>query len=138
MPHKRSAAVLCRLSIGYLAIGVAMVAYVVPAAFARDQQVLVHGTSAPTGNESDEPQTHQDVSDGQSSKTWEHMGAYVAKPIGRFWVGPEFVEGETVYLNRTPVTPRTAIVEVSSTPYMNELTGVYELSGKADEQPAGW
>ena len=138
MPHKRPAAVLRRLLIGYLAIGVASVAYFVPAAFARDQQVLVHGTSATTGNESEAPQTHQDVPDGQNSKTWEHMGAYVAKPIGRFWVGPEFVEGETVYPNRTSVTPRMAVVEVSTTPLMSELTGVYESSGRADEQPAGW
>jgi hypothetical protein len=138
MSHKRPVTVLRRLWIGYTAIGIAGVVSVVPASFAQDPQVLVHGKSAGTGNEAKERQTHEDMSDGPRSKVWEHMGAFVAEPIGRFWVGPQFVDGETIYVLRIPVRQGLTIVEVSTTPFMLEPSGVNELIGRPDAQPAGW
>jgi hypothetical protein len=138
MSHKRPVTVLRRLWIRYAAIGIASAVSVVSASFAQDPQVRVQGTSAATGNEAEKPQTHEDMSDGLTTKTWEHMGAFVAEPIGRFWVGPEFVEGEPVYLLRTPLTQAITTVEVSTTPFMSELSGLGEFIGNPDEQPAGW
>ncbi len=120
------------------AIGIAGVVSVAPASFAQDPQVRVYGTSAGPENEAEEQQTNEDMSDGPQSKTWEHMGAFVAEPIGRFRVGPEFVEGETIYILRTPVSQGVTTVEISTTPFLSEFTGVSEFSGNPDEQPAGW
>ena len=138
MSHKRNVAILGRSWLAYTAIAIACVINVVPASFAQDPQIVVQGTSATAGNEPEEPQTYEDMSEDLRTKTWEHMGAYVAEPIGRFKVGPQFVEGETVYVLRAPVGPRMASVEVSTTPFMSELTRAYEPSGRPDEQPAGW
>lgn len=138
MPHKRPFTVFCRNWIGYTAIGIACVVSVVPASFAQDPQVLLHRTSAETGNEAEEPPTHEEMSDGLRTKTWEHMGAYVAEPIGRFRVGPEFVGGEIVYVLRAPFGPSIASVEVSTTPFTSELTGGFEYKGRPDDQPADW
>lgn len=125
------------LWIGYMVIGLAAVVGA-SASLAQDRQVLDHDESTETGNEAEEPQTHEEMSDGPTIKTWEHMGAFVAEPVGRFWVGPEFVQGEPVYLLRTPVRQGLTTVEVSTTPFMSELSGFGELSGNPDEQPAGW
>ena len=138
MSHKRNVAILGRSWLGYTAIGIACVVNIVPASFAQDPQIVVQGMSATTANEPEEPQTHEHMSEDMRTKTWEHMGAYVAEPIGRFKVGPQFVEGETVYVLRAPVGLSMASVEVSTTPFMSELSGVYEYSGRPDEQPAGW
>lgn len=124
------------LWIRYTAICIAVAVSVAPSSFARDPQVLVHGTSATAGNEAEERQTHEDMSDGLRSKAWEHMGAFVAEPIGRFRVGPEFVDGESVYVLRTPVSQGVTTVEVSTTPF--EPSGVDGLIGNPDEHPAGW
>jgi hypothetical protein len=124
------------LWIGYMVIGLAVVVGVVPASFAQDSPVPDHGKPAGTGNEAEEPQTHEDMSDGPRSKAWEHMGAFVAEPIGRFRVGPEFVDGESVYVLRTPVSQGVTTVEVSTTPF--EPSGVDGLIGNPDEHPAGW
>ena len=75
------------LWIGYMVIGLTVVVGVVPASLAQDTQVLDHGEATGTGNEAEELQTNEDMSDGLTTKTWEHMGAFVAEPIGRFWVG---------------------------------------------------
>jgi hypothetical protein len=115
-----------------MVIGLAVVAGAVPASFAQDTPAPDYGK--PAGAE--EPQAHEDMSDGSRSKTWEHMGAFVAEPVGRFRVGPEFVDGETVYILRTPVSQGVTTVEVSTTPF--EPSGVGELTGNPDEHPAGW
>jgi hypothetical protein len=78
------------------------------------------------------------MSDARTSKTWQHMGAVVAKPIGRFWVGPEFVGGEPVYVRRTPEGDPIAMVEASTTPFMPETSGVEDLLARPEEHPAGW
>lgn len=138
MSHKRNEAILGRSWIGYSAIGIACVVNVVTASFAQDPQIVVQGTSTTAGNGREEPKTYEDMSEDLRKKTWVHMGAYVAEPIGRFKVGPQYVEGETVYVLRAPVAQRMASAEVSTTPFMSELTGAYESSGRPDEQPAGW
>jgi hypothetical protein len=138
MSHKRPVTFLRRFWLGYAAIGITGVVSVVPASFAQEPQALGREKSTGTGNEADERQTHVGMSDGLRSEAWAHMGAFIVEPIGRFWVGPEFMDGEPVYILRTSVNQSITIVEVSTTPFMPETSGVGELIGKPDEQPAGW
>lgn len=124
------------LWIGYMAIGVAVVVGVVPASFAQDSPVPDHDNSASTEAEAEKRQPREEMLDGPRSVAWQYMGAFVAEPIGRFRVGPEFVDGETVYSLRTSVSQSITTVEVSTTPF--EPSGVGELIGNPDEHPAGW
>ena len=98
------------LSIGHMAIGLAAVAAVVPAASAQEPRVPGDGKSAGT-----------------------------SVPIGKVRVGAEFVEGEPIYVRRTTVRPGMTIVEVSTTPFMPVLASSEEPTrvGRSD-QPAGW
>ena len=114
---------------GYLAIGLAAVVGVVPASFAQDSRVLDHGKPAGTGIEAEERQSQRPGSD---------TGVSVAVPIGRIWVGPEFVDGEPTYVRRMTVREGMTIVEVSTTPFMPVLPGANELIGRSNEQPASW
>jgi hypothetical protein len=123
---------------GYLAIGLAVVVGVVPASFAQDSRVLDPGKSAGTGIDAEERQTHDEMSDGLRSETREHRGVFVAVPIGRVWVAPEFLGGEPSYVRRTTLRAGMTIVEVSTTPFMPEPPGVGKLIGRPDEQPASW
>lgn len=116
-------------TVGYMAIGLAVAVAVVPASFAQNPPVLVHGKSAGTGIEAEERQTHQ--------RPGSNTGVFVAVPIGRVWVSPELVEGEPSYVRRTTVSKGMTIVEVSTTPFMPEPPGVGELIGRPD-QPASW
>jgi hypothetical protein len=115
----------------YMAIGLAVVVGLVPASFAQDLQVLEHCKSAGTGFEAEERQAHQ--------RLGSNTGISVDVPIGRVCVGPEFLDGEPVYVRRTTVTQGITIVEVSTTPFMPVLrsNGVDELIGRSD-QPASW
>ena len=121
------------LWIGYMAIGLAAVVGVVPASLAQDSQVLDHGKPAGTGIEA---LTHDELSAGLRSEGREHTGVLVAVPIGKVWVGPESLDGEPGYVRRTTDKGIT-IVEVSTTPFMLEPTGVAALIGRPD-QPAPW
>ena len=115
---------------GYMAIGLAAVVGVVPASFAQDSRVLDHCKSAGTRIEAEEPQTHQSLES--------NTGVFVAVPIGRVCVGPDFVDGEPSYVRRTTAKEGMTIVEVSTTPFMPEPPGgVGELIGRPD-QPASW
>ena len=115
---------------GYMAIGLAAVVGVAHASFAQVPRVLAHGKSAGTGIEAEERQTHQ----GPGSNT----GISLEVPIGRISVGPEFLDGEPVYVRRATVNLGMTIVEVSTTPFMPEPPGVDQLIGRPDEQPASW
>ena len=129
MSHKRLVTVLRRLC-GYMAIGLAVVVSGVPASFAQAPRVLGHGKSAGTGIAAEEGQTHQ--------RLGSNTGISLAVPIGRVWVGPEFVDGGPSYVRRTTVREGMTIVEVSTTPFMPEPPGVDKLIGRPDEQPASW
>ena len=115
--------------LGYMAIGLAAVVGVVPASFAQDSRVLDHGKSAGTGIEAEGRQTHQ--------RPGSDTGVSVAVPIGRVSVGPEFEDGEPVYVRRTKVREGMTIVEVSTTPFMPVLASNEEPIGRSD-QPTGW
>ena len=121
---------------GYMAIGLAAVVAVVPAAFAQDSRVLGHGKSAGTGIEA-ERQKHE-ISDGLRLEAREHTGVSVDAPIGRVWVGPEVVDGEPSYARRTTVREGMLIVEVSTTPFMEGPPGIDQLIGRPEERPASW
>jgi hypothetical protein len=114
---------------GYMAIGLAAVVAVVPAAFAQDSRVLDQGKSSGTGIESEERQTQRPGS---------NTGISLAVPIGRVWVSPESVEGEPVYVRRSTVREGMTIVEVSTTPFMPVLASNEEPPGVRPDQPAGW
>ena len=119
-------------TVGYMAIGLAVVVGVVPAAFAQDSRVLDHCKSAGTGIEAEEEQTHQ--------RPGSNTGIFVAEPIGRVCVGPEVVDGEPSYVRRITAKEGMAIVEVSTTPFMPVLASneaVDQLIARPD-QPAGW
>ena len=142
------------LRIGYLAIGLAAVVGVVPAALAQAPEVPGPGKSAGTGIEAEERRTQQTPgSDPVVS---------VAVPMGRVSVGPEFVDGEPIFVRRTTVRAGMTIVEVSATPFPpvlasnekspvlrsngqpaalrsnGEPPGVEQVTGRPDELPAGW
>jgi hypothetical protein len=114
-----------------MAIGLAVVVDVVPAAFAQDSRLLDHCKSAGTGIEAEALQTHQ--------RLGSNTGVVVAVPIGRVCVGPELVDGEPSYVRRTTVGKGITIVEVSTTPFMPDLPSS-ELAGviARPDQPAGW
>ena len=113
-----------------MAIGLAVV--VVPASFAQDSRVVDQGTSAGTGIEAEELQTHQ--------RLGSNTGVVVAVPIGRVCVGPELVDGEPSYVRRTTVGKGMTIVEVSTTPFMPVLPSSEGPPGVIvrPDQPASW
>lgn len=115
---------------GYIAIGLAVVAGLVPASPAQDSRVLDYCKSADPGIEA----RQGDPAPGSN------MGVVVAVPIGRVCVGPESVDGEFSYVRRTTAKEGMAIVEVSTTPFMPVLASneaVKQLIARPD-QPAGW
>ena len=91
-------------TVSCLALGLAAVVGVAPASLAQNPRVLGHGKPAATGIGADERQTHDEKSDGLRSGARGHTGVSVAVPIGRVWVGPEFVDGEPSYVRRTTVS----------------------------------
>ena len=98
------------LSIGHLAIGLAAVAAIAPAASAQQPRVPVDGKSAPT-----------------------------SVPIGKILVGPDFAAGEPIYVRRTTVRPGMTIVEVSTTPFVPVLTSGQQAAAVVrPDQPASW
>jgi hypothetical protein len=117
--------------LGYMAIGLAAVVGVGPAALAQDSRVLDHCKSAGPGIEADEGQTKE--------KPGNNTGVFVAVPIGRVCVGPESVDGEPSYVRRITAKEGMAIVEVSTTPFMPDLpSGEVGGSIGRPDQPAGW
>lgn len=114
---------------GNMAIGLAAVVAVVPAAFAQNARVPDQGKSSGTGLESEER---------QSQRPGSNTGISLAVPIGRVWVNPESVEGEPVYVRRSTVREGMTIVEVSTTPFMPVLASNEEPPGVRPDQPAGW
>ena len=96
------------LSIGHLAISLAAVVAVVPAASAQEPRV---------------------PDDDKSART--------SVPTGKVRVGPDFVEGEPIYVRRTTVRPGMTIVEVSTTPFEPVLASNEAPIARTD-QPTGW
>ena len=96
--------------IGFMAIGLAGVVGVVPAAFAQEPGVPGDSKSAGT-----------------------------SVPIGKVRVGSEFADGEPIYVRRTTVRPGMTIVEVSTTPFMPVLPPNEKPPGVGrPDQPASW
>ena len=115
-----------------MAIGVAVFVNVVPAASAQDSRVPDDGKSAASGTEAEERQTQQTPGT--------NTGISLAVPIGRVSVGPQFVDGEPIYVRRTTGREGMTIVEVSTTPFMPVLAsndGAPAAVARPD-QPAGW
>jgi hypothetical protein len=120
----------------YMATGLAAAFSIVPAALAQDSRVLDPGKSAGTGIEAQDRQTHDERSDGQGPEARTQPGTSIAVPIGRVSVGPEFVDGESIYVRRA-VRDGMAIVEVSTTPFAPEFAVADQLVIRPD-QPAPW
>jgi hypothetical protein len=98
------------LSIGHLAIGLAAVVCVVPAALAQEPPVPGDGKSAGT-----------------------------SVPMDRVRVGAESVEGEPIYVRRTTVRPGMTIVEISTTPFVPVLASKEQAAAVVrPDQPASW
>ena len=119
---------------GYMAIGLAAVVAVVPAAFAQNSRVLDEGKSSGTRIESEE---------GQTQRPGSNTGISLGVPSGGVAVGPKYLDGEPVYVRRTTVREGMTIVEVSTTRFMPNMVsnegpaGGKGLIGRAD-QPASW
>jgi hypothetical protein len=120
-----------------LAIGLAGVASIATASFAQASRGPDRGETAGTGIEAVEPKKHGELSDGPRTDAEEPTGVFVAAPIGRVGVGPELVEGEPIYLRRTPVRQGITIVELSTTPFQVEAVAFEGWLARPD-QPAGW
>ncbi len=116
--------------LGYIAIGVAAVVGNVPASLAQDSRVLDHCKPAGTGIEAEQRQTHE----GPGSNS----GISVEIPIGSVCVSPESLDGDFVYVRRTTDTAGMTIVEVSTTPFMADLSSNEVGSIGRPDQPAGW
>lgn len=122
-----------RTALGML-IGLAVLVDV-PASFAQESRVLGHGNSAGTRIEAEARQTHH--------RPVSNAGISLAVPIGRVSVGPEFLNGEPIYVRRTTAGAGMTIVEVSTTPFMpvlpsnEEAPGVHQPIVRPD-QPASW
>jgi hypothetical protein len=113
-----------------MAIGLAVVVSGVPASFAQDSRVSDHGKPAGTRVEAKKRQTHQGLKS--------NSGISLAVPIGRVSVGPEFVDGEPIYVRRMTGREGMTIVEVSTTPFMPVLASNEETHEVRPDQPAGW
>ena len=138
MSHRRLVPVRRRSWIGTIAIGLAAVAGLVPAAFAQDPPDPRQDQSAGAGAEADEFQTNDEMSVELKSAAGEPTGVFVAAPIGKIWVDPEFVDGEPSYVRRTRGKEGMAVVEVSSTPFMPEPSGIAGPISQSPELPASW
>ena len=120
-----------RLWIGHVAFGLAVVVAVVPAALAQTPRTAGHGKPAGTAIEAEKRQTPQ--------KPGNDTRASVAAPTGKVGVGPEFVDGEPIYVRRTTVRPGMTIVEVSTTPFMPVLSSKEQATAVVrSDQPASW
>ena len=107
------------MSTGHIAIGLAVVVTMVPAAFAQSA-----GTRT---KEERQPQNE--------------TGITLAVPIGKAWVDPQTVTGEAVYVRRTTVGKGMTVVEVSTTPFMPVLAsndGPQIQATVRPDQPASW
>jgi hypothetical protein len=118
--------------IGHMAIALAVVVSVAPAAFAQDSRNLDHCKSAGTETKADERQAQEE--------SGSNTGIVVAVPIGRVCVGPDVVDGEPSYVRRTTDGKGITIVEVSTTPFMPVLASNEGTAGGVirTDQPAGW
>ena len=97
-------------SIGHLAIGLAAVVGVVPAALAQERPVPGDDKSAGT-----------------------------SVPTGKVRVGAESVDGEPIYVRRTTVRPGMIIVEVSTSPFTPVLPTKEQAAAVVrPDQPASW
>jgi hypothetical protein len=122
----------------YMAIGLAALVGVVSASLAQAPRGSDRGKSARTGTEADHRKTRDELSDGPGSETEEYSGVFLAVPIGKVSVGPEFVGGGPVFARRTTATKGITVVEISTTPFMADLPGVeISIDGQA-ELPAPW
>jgi len=119
-----------------LTTGLAVIASGVSASSAQDSRELGDGRSAGAGIEAVEPQTDDQRSDGPTSEAQAQAGTVVAVPIGRVSVGPEFVDGELIYVRRAE-RAGMAIVDVSTTPFAPEAAMADEWVTRPD-QPALW
>jgi len=124
--------------IGYVAISLSALITVVPASLARDSLVFDQGKSAGTGIAAEERPRHDELSDGLRLETPEHTGVFVAVPTGKVWVGPELVDGQPSYVRRTKGKEGMLIVEVSTTPFMDELPGFEGSIPRPEALPASW
>ena len=98
------------LSIGTMAIGLAVVAGLVPAASAQEPRVPGDDKAAGT-----------------------------SVPIGKVRADPEFENGEPIYVRRTTVRPGMTIVEVSTTPFEPVLPSKQQAAAVVrPDQPASW
>ena len=115
-----------------MAIGLSVLVSGVPTSFAQDSRVVDHGKSAGTRTEAEEGQTHQGLG--------RNTGISLAVPIGSVTVGPESLDGESIYVRRTTVREGMTIVEVSTTPFMPVLASNEDVAGLVvrPDQPAGW
>lgn len=141
MPKRQLATVVRRQWTGIVAIALTAVASVAPASFAQDARVLDQGKSAGAGMQADQRPALDGLPDGVRPEAQAHPGVYIAVPIGKVRVGPEFVEGEPVYVRRTKVSAGMTIVEVSKTPFapvLGDSLGAVASTGIPADQPTGW
>lgn len=129
MSTKRLVTALRRLCIANLAMGLAVLGSGVPASVVQVSHGPDPGKSAGTGIAAGERRTQQ--------RFGNDTGVSLEVPIGRVSVGPGSLEGETVYVRRVTGTVGMTIVEVSTTPFTPEASGVAQVIARPD-QPAPW
>lgn len=142
MAHDRLVLVCGRISTGVMAIAFALVLGGGPATFAQDSIAPHHGKPAAPGPTAEQRSTQDEQYAGAGSEAAEPAGMYVAVPIGRVKVGPEFMDGEPVYVRRTRNSAGMTIVEGSTTPFMPDLgweaSADYASINNPSMYPAPW
>jgi hypothetical protein len=136
MWRKRLVTVPRRLRSELKAFGLAAAFAMVQSANAQPLRNSDHGRSAGTGIGVDGASIS--MSDGLSVDAAPQMGVFVAQPVGRVWIDPESVDGMPSYVRRTKGKGGMSIVEVSATPFMDEVPGVGGVKARPEELPAPW
>lgn len=141
MSNMRFAKVLQRSPLLLIATSFAVVVGFVPASSAQNSQSVDHGK--PTGTGKDAEERPDETSDGPGPGDRKPVGVQVAVPIGRVNVGPQFVDGQPIYVRRSTVGVGMTIVELSATPFAAELRPGEDYPERSalivnPKEPLGW
>ena len=122
----------------YLSVAIGFAAIVTghPSAFSQDVEVLDQTKSAEC--RSDENDRQAKSVDGLTVESQPYAGVFVEPPVGTVRVGPQFVDGDPVYVRRTTGIAGATVVEISTSPFMLDVQSNEPRAEVRPDQPASW